>query len=825
MGKINNKLLFALTFFFALFVISVISSSIVSARVMYTPYTPIYSSDDIKNVSKSGCAPPETVTGCAACYDGFKQDCVYYFLNSPEQCSVVYTEKQEKESCYYFVFREKIKQSDAIISTCKLFETETDQNMCFMYLVPYYGDKSSICGQITVDSKQHGSYKDTCIMDYALEKKDPLACGDLRWVDSMLECCTGAKGIKEQYVTTRQDLIDSFTAKYGKELDQCRLLLNIKSAETVASCEDLNCECLSPCNKLKDDARKQQDCVIDCAYKYVTCYGSKKTDFPQVSRERFMQQSFYGVFSRKHCSEYQGSLSASLKKDDHAEKTEPAECTSNDECGEKRLCDACGKCRDEKELVMKDLVKVSFDIKPDNTELKIKNVISENTVFRVNVKPIFTYTPEDREVKYCDMLTPGIKQDVKLVAALDMPDDEIFSGFTTGQVLDARDKTLKCTIDLKEGTKKCPFIIAPDDSKKPVGTVLDIDQTIKLFVAMEDEKNPNNVNVIDAYEDKLSLTLLKAGPKLSINIGGLNQVQDGGTKVINFKVDDPDTNIIMVNAKVIGIGKLYMPHEEAIDLSSLSFTIDPKNGGAIVYKAPELSNIDLGKELSSLSMVSLQTEAGKQILTDAAFAYVDTKLDKLTSGAQAKSDIALSAYQRYLREFPEAANDYNKLVAQYAANSRKAKEFSDKLNTAVNGYKLGKGYINDLPGVNSGIKDSQDVVSVNVEQSSSDGPTTTERVANIGVSAITVAQLGVSVLTFVPNKIPGVGKMTSGFQVAFSAATNIWKANFKYIAQDEKLGRAKELFIPVMVLITVEDVSGWQAQQAVMLKVAYHQVD
>jgi hypothetical protein len=804
----------------------------------YEPYVPQHSEDQVLNVSLSGCSPPGTVKGCAACYDEypnmFKQDCVYYFLNSAEQCSVVYNTKMDKDWCRYFVFRENVKTSDKIVSTCKLFENEADQNMCFMYLVPPYGEKDSLCEQIPSDSLQSKSYKESCYSGFAKEKNQPESCKKLRFTEGMIDCCTSAKGVKDQYMESRKDLTDSFIAKHPNEYKECFKLLEIKPPQTNDVCEDVNCQCLSPCNDLASDVNKQQQCAKDCAIEYAACYGEQKTQMNEETKNRFNQQSFFGQFSRKHCAEYKGSLAAMLKNDDHGKKDVSSECKSNNDCGEKRLCDACGQCRDEKELVLADLVNVTYEITPETKKLKMDNVITENTVLRVEVKAIYTNIMDGKQYEYCDLVTPGINKNIKLVAAIDMPEEDTWAGFTTGQVLDPRDRTAQCTVIPKDGIKKCPFILAPNDRKKPTGLVQDVEQNIKLFVTEEeinpDPENsqsgmPSTLKVVDSYKEPILLTMESAGPKLTINLGSSNQVQDGSTKVINFKVDDPDSKIIMVNAKVIGLGKIYMPHEESIDLESLAFTINPSETGTFVYKAPVLSNIDLSAELKSLSMTNLQTEAGKQILTDAAFSAIDVKLDKVTGNAQAKSDMALYAYKKYLNDFPEASSGFNKLATQYASNSKKAADFSSKLNTAVNTYKLGKGYANDLPGINGGISDAQQAVSVNVEQSDSDsGVSTTERVANLGVSAINVAQLGVSVLTFVPNKIPGVGKMTAGFQVAFSAATNIWKANFKYIAQDEKLGRAKELFVPVMILVTVEDVSGWQTQQAAVLQVAYHQI-
>ena len=102
--------------------------------------------------------------------------------------------------------------------------------------------------------------------------------------------------------------------------------------------------------------------------------------------------------------------------------------------------------------------------------------------------------------------------------------------------------------------------------------------------------------------------------------------------------------------------------------------------------------------------------------------------------------------------------------------------------------------------------------------------TYTESAAEAGVVGIDILQTGFGMLTFLPNKIPVVGKASAALQTAFSAATNIWKANLKYIAKREKINHAEELFIPIMILITAEDESGWQQTRGYMLQVAYHEI-
>jgi hypothetical protein len=792
----------------------------------YQPYTPLHAMDDILNVTKSGCSPPGTVSGCSSCRDGswpelYQQDCIYYIGSRPSDCKTVYPQVNKQESCISFMFWEKSKSADDIIPTCNLMNSDQSVYGCIMALVPILG-KAEMCEEIPKNDPLFLGYNQQCYKDFARRQKKPEECRNVISIDNAIDCCTAAKGVEEQYLTTRQDLVDSFINKYGAQLKECKTLLQIKPAAVVEKCEQLNCDCLSPCNKKMGE--EQNRCAGECGTKYNECYDKEKTEMVPESKDRYWQQSFYGMFSRKHCSEYKNSVAAAIKADDHGPKDEPAECTSHDQCGQGRLCDGCGRCRDEKELVFATDVQITYKIEPDRDTIKLKNTITETGVFRVNVDSIIE--AKGKRVDYCDVIYPGLNKSARLNA--EFVDKEIFAGFTTGSLLDSRDTSQTCTLDLLEGSDKCVFIVSPNDRKKPVGLVKEIRERIRLYVT-EDKGNGfgTSTDAIGNVEDALDLILMPTGPQIKFNMGN-TQVQQGTTRAIKFTVEDPDTKMILVHVKAIGPGTLFMPKDGPnLDNRNLHFTMDPGEDIQVGFKSPVFSSFDLGKEMASLSMMDLQTEAGKQILTDAAFAAVDVGLDKVGGSVQqitATDDAALAAYKRYIKSNPGYRTADK--TSQMVMNAGKAREFEAGVKLLTDEYKFGKGFINDLPGINSGIKDAQAAVGQNVNDAQNDAnaPGYIETGANLGVTAITVAQLGVSVLTFIPNKLPGVGAMTAGFQVAFSAATNIWKANLKYIAQAEKIDRAEERFVPVVVFVTAEDMSGWQTSAAITMKEAFFQV-
>jgi hypothetical protein len=781
----------------------------------YVPYVPKHSYDDVINTTRSACSPPGTVSGCATCYDSwdndYKTDCVYYIMSRPSECSVVYSTRVSKNQCIYFMFHEKIKDKAQIVSTCQLEDDNTDQLLCiWAWAVEYKAPE--LCKEIPDDTENGKAYRENCYRDYAKQYQDPSTCKNMRFVDGMLDCCTAAKGVAEQYVTTRQDLIDSFTAKYGEQLKACKAELGIKAPQLVGSCEDLNCQCLSPCNGYANDAEKQQKCARDCSIVYAECYAKVFTMMSQEANDRFIQQSFYGLFSRKHCKEYQG-LAGKLKTEDHGQVNEPDECTSASQCSKGRVCNACGKCADEDKVILPNKIDITYSIEPDSTEEKIKNTIFETAVFRVQVSS--EITADGKVVDYCDLLYPGPKPSPVLKAEFAGKDD-LFAGFTDGRITDVREASTSCNVNIRDPEKQCILITSPNERLKPKELVPIVEEKIQLSVVEGKE-------ILATGDDDLSLFLEPSeGPSITFTHGG-TQVQQGGKKIIKFKVEDPDSQLVKLHIKVIGPGTLYKPEQtENMDFKQTYMAVDAGEEIELVYKAPEMGNFDIGKAMASLSMVDLQTEAGKQILTDAAFGAVDKGLEKAGEAIKTISgadQAALSGYQKYIK----MNKDYRSAekTSKFVMSAAKAKQFEENANGLINIYKAGKGFANDLPGIYSGATGANKDLSSNFTDSK---PTTTEKLANAGVTAINIAQLGVSVLTLVPNKIPGVGLLSTGFQVAFSAATNIWKANLKYIAQAEKIDRAEELFMPSIIVVYAEDMSGWSTASAAVLKVAYQQV-
>ena len=266
----------------------------------WTPYTPYYSYDQIMNASFSGCAPPGTVTGCSMCNVGFKQDCSYYFASRASDCDIIYSKVNEQESCYYFVFNEKLKSEDDISPTCGLMKSDFSKYRCISDLVPDYG-KVDLCDGIPRDPK-FVSFRADCINNHAKVHSDPEECGliDISPYNA-LGCCLDIKyQLGDQYIITRKELVDAFMAKYSEQFKDCETVTKTAAPKILDKCEQINCDCLDPCNKVTGD--DQFKCATACSMPYINCYGAEKTELVDDKLQMYLMQSFYGQFSRKHCA-------------------------------------------------------------------------------------------------------------------------------------------------------------------------------------------------------------------------------------------------------------------------------------------------------------------------------------------------------------------------------------------------------------------------------------------------------------------------------------------------------------------------------------------
>jgi hypothetical protein len=446
------------------------------------------------------------------------------------------------------------------------------------------------------------------------------------------------------------------------------------------------------------------------------------------------------------------------------------------ECKQGYTCGACGKCIKESDAVDPSKVDISMDLEIKNDGKRILNAIDSNLAF--TVYPNLKITYEGKNIDYCDLKEPGIevKIDGKLMG------NDTYSGFTSGFPSDPREQDATCEIDFEESKPRCVFIVSPSSRKKFIADAKEITDEYKFTATVE-----NSVIKGDRTEEKIAKLRMEPPKDLSIELKSRGtQVQQGNTGVLDIKPKGGTTEKIIIKASLLGPGKIGIS-SDSINSKWVLKSVNQKETIKLGYTAPPLGNFDIGKELASLSMVDLQKKAAEQIAIDAATAYA-------------------GEYMQNVEDLVGAG----KLTEQAG---HVAKEFS-----VINGVRNIKGVHDSIPGSTEELGDA-----MGVNEGKGDA-TWVENAADVGIVGISAAQTAVGVLTFIPNKIPYVDKLSAGFQSAFSAATNIWKANLQYISKSEKINRARELYYPVAILVTAQDISGWTTQEMHIFKIAYHEI-
>ncbi len=443
----------------------------------------------------------------------------------------------------------------------------------------------------------------------------------------------------------------------------------------------------------------------------------------------------------------------------------------SDLCGECKagyVCGACGECIRETKAYDPKRVKTEVELDIENNNKKIQDTIESNLALRVIPKVEITYG--DEKVDYCSLKAPGLSMDIKGKRL----GNESYSGFTSGFPTDEREEEADCEVDFQD--PKCVYIVSPSDEKKFFKEAEENVEEYQFTASIKDKEIKKKAKVTLVPPKKFELELDSKGV----------QVQQGSLKVLEITPKGGTTDNIIIKATLMGPGKIGLDSKNI----KRQWVIDSIREGSMLklgYRAPSMGNFDIGQELASLSMVDLQKQAAKQIAIDAVTSYAGDyvgDIDDLADAGMITKEAGLVA-----------------------------KEYK-----AIDGVRNLKGVHDSIPGT---ADEAGDATGINEGKKDA---TWAERAADVGIVGISAAQTAVSVLSFYPEKIPYVGKLSAGFNSAFSAATNIWKANLQYISKSEKISRAQELYYPVAILVTAQDISGWTTQEMQIFKIAYHEI-
>lgn len=480
------------------------------------------------------------------------------------------------------------------------------------------------------------------------------------------------------------------------------------------------------------------------------------------------------------------------------------DCQTDLDCPKGEKCSACHKCT-SKPLLSRGQVKVKWSVQASLSKDKIKNSVQEEVEIRGKVTPTIT-DQNGNVVDLCDVRQPG-PANGGVAAQARMANIDHYAGIYNGRIRDERAAYSNPKIvDLEDGETTVSWPIRPDSRKKVVGAVFEQYEPIVVVVQDNDGEIMSN---------QVILTLQEAGPLVEFDMEGKIQAQQGTSRAIKMTITDEDSRDVTVKSIAAGFGHISYPKFSKAPFKKTMY--QAKTGEEIIfaYHAPSRGNFDIGKAIAGLSMWNLQKDAlkqsGKDLLALGAGEAADKLVkigDKTYKAAKAAKNVQMAAGKT------EKALDLMK-------NTYEAGKYAKNLNRISNGLKAGKGVYDSNAIYQTGKTEMERSEADHREKG---GKTTLESGAEWGITAINVVQMGVTALTFVPNKIPGVNLLTLKVQAAVAVGGNTAKADLKYIAQVEKVNRAREIFLPEDILVIVEDESGWQAVNMLRMKVAYHEI-
>jgi len=506
---------------------------------------------------------------------------------------------------------------------------------------------------------------------------------------------------------------------------------------------------------------------------------------------------------------------------------ESIDCSVDSDCEAGFRCTACGECYED--AIDPSKVTVDFKMNYDISSKEMKNTIHSLIDIQVQPKSIFRDS-QGKKIDYCEIAQPGVTNYQLVGKFLDEPKDQ-YSGFTIlGKLLDEREDEFIYNIDFKNSKHKYTFHISPNDKKKIIGELGDEDEMFTISVKKD-----------DSVINKKEFLIMLIEPKIEVDFKtrGL-QVQDGHTKTIDMKISGKDAKYFMIEAFANGPGNIFKGEkgvgnaQHALDVSTKKAHFNSKEGEwtSFGFSAPKMSNTDFSELLKDAKTLDeAYLDAGKSIAKDVAFIAAGEVADKLVgastkalSAHQGASQSARAAWGKYFLQNPKlySGEKAAKLIMQQSARGNTLKSIY-KMTKAVQHTARAVDATCNLPKNLDAITVRKDFIKTTPPDHHTD-PNWKESAANTGVAIIDFTQAAVGVLTIMPSKIPVLGSLSTAAKIKFSVATNLLKENFRYLAGNEKLKRAKELLFPCVIVVNIEDESGWQTQDAAIIKIAYQRI-
>ena len=336
-------------------------------------------------------------------------------------------------------------------------------------------------------------------------------------------------------------------------------------------------------------------------------------------------------------------------------------------------------------------------------------------------------------------------------------------------------------------------------SGKEKQTVFNPEETVRFM--LKDATGTIVSNKV-AYQVRLA----DAAPKVVFDDTRPAEIQSAAETAFGFSVKDPDSQKIKIRV-ITPHGMSKGPDGKWSKETKLEAA--PNQSLKVAFKAPEVGNFLLNKELEDLSMLALQEGTILQAIADVEAVMMDRFINKM-KGANKMID-RVQGFGLDLedakgsKEFLEAMTARQKLLEQWEKINARMNDINNAAfasQTQQGASPLGQDLNEAFTWKNKGV---------------------VEIGSDMGIAAIGLLQTGVGGFAAIAGYLTDGNGQALGIgpekMAVFNLMTNVWKGNLKYISKVDKMNRAEERKEMIPVIVIAEDESGYTSRAVLMIPV------
>ncbi|GEM_PF-3287873 len=330
-------------------------------------------------------------------------------------------------------------------------------------------------------------------------------------------------------------------------------------------------------------------------------------------------------------------------------------------------------------------------------------------------------------------------------------------------------------------------------------TVFNPEETVSFML-----KDSTGAIVSNKVEYKVRLA--DASPKVVFDNTSPAEIQSSAETAFGFSVKDPDSQKIKIRV----LTPFGMSKESGGKWSKeTKLEVAPNGTVNIAFKAPEVGNFLLNKELEDLSMLALQEGTILQAIADAEAVMMD-RFTKKMKGANKMID----RVQGFGLDMDDAKG--SKEFMEAMANRQKLLEQWEKINARMND-------INNAAFASQTQQGASPLGNDIYEAFTWKNKGVVEIGSDAGIAAISLLQTGVGGFAAIAGYLTDGNGQALGIgpekMAVFNLMTNVWKGNLKYVSKVDKMNRAEERKEMIPVIVIAEDESGYTSRAVLLVPV------